>query len=250
MKTILRNLLPSFLVERIRRFRRYVEREANRRRTVEEVFTDIYAKSKWGGKTGEFCSGGGSTDEKIVSPYVSMVAALAVREAFQGLTFVDLGCGDFRVGKQLLPLCSRFIGVDIVKPLIVRNQELYGSKTTQFLHLNIIDDELPQGGVCFLRQVLQHLSNEQISKVLRKLGTYRWVFITEHYPQDNDAIVPNREKPHGGDIRTYENSGVYLTEPPFSLPLHTISMVLEVFSDGGTGVDREIIRTFLYKPCN
>ncbi|MGB5713698.1 MAG: methyltransferase domain-containing protein, partial [Waterburya sp.] len=163
-------------------------------------------------------------------------------------TFVDLGCGDFRVGKQLLPQCSNYIGVDLVKPLISRNQEKYGNETTRFMNLNIVDDTLPEGDVCFIRQVLQHLSNQQIATVLPKLKMYKWVFITEHYPTDNDGITPNKDKVHGCDVRVCYNSGVYFSEPPFELPRQTFSKVLEVPGSVGERSDRGVIRTFLYKP--
>ena len=151
--------------------------------------------------------------------------------------------------KRLLPLCSNYLGVDIVMPLIQRNQEKYGNATTRFLQLDIVGDELPGGDVCFVRQVLQHLSNEQISKVLSKLKQYKYVFITEHYPTENDAIKPNMDKPHGGDVRVCDNSGVYLAESPFDLPVQTLKHVLEVPGVGlGEGIDPGVIRTFLYKP--
>ena len=66
------------------------------------------------------------------------------------------------------------------------------------------------------------------SLVLPKLVKYKYIFITEHYPTDNDAIRPNMDKPHGGDVRVYDNSGVYLAEPPFELPVQTLKQVLEV----------------------
>lgn len=177
-----------------------------------------------------------------------MVSEKAQQENFSGLTFVDLGCGDFRIGKQLLPLCSSYIGVDVVKPLVRRNQEIYGDSRVQFVHLDIVKDELPNGDVCFIRQVLQHLSNKQIVDILAKITKYKWVFITEHYPTDNDTIEPNKDKPHGGDIRAYENSGVYLTKPPFELPSQKLEKVLEVAGAGlGEGYDPGVICTFLYK---
>ena len=178
-----------------------------------------------------------------------MVSEKASSEGLLGLTFVDLGCGDFRVSRQLLPLCSDYIGVDIVKPLICRNKEKYGNATTRFMHLDIVDDELPNGDVCFVRHVLQHLSNQQIVTILQKLKKYRWTFITEHYPTDNNEIKPNIDKVHGGYIRVYENSGVYLSEPPFALPMQTLINVLEIPGVGlGEKKDPGVIRTFLYKP--
>ena len=251
MKPLVRKLIPRFVLKRYWERRRLLEQRPRDNITAEEVFTEIYEKNKWGGPEGEFNSGPGTTDEKIALTYASVISQKASSEGFWGLTFVDLGCGDFRVGRQLLSLCSSYIGVDIVKPLIHRNQEKYGSLKTHFLHIDIVEDVLPDGDVCFLRQVLQHLSNRQIIAILHKLKKYKWVFITEHYPTNNDAIRPNIDKPHGSDVRVYNNSGVYLEEPPFELPAQAIEQVLEV---PGVGLKREtdqgVIRTFLYKPVS
>jgi hypothetical protein len=81
------------------------------------------------------------------------------------------------------------------------------------------------------------------------LKKYEYVFITEHYPTNNDLIRPNIDKVHGGDVRIYENSGVYLSKPPFSLPERSLSMLLEVKSIGfAKGYNQGVIRTFLYYP--
>ena len=248
MKFLVRKFIPPFLLWPYRHLRRVINQRQNSRKTTEEVFTDIYERSKWGGTQGQFCSGDGTTKEKVVSPYLSMITQKAEEEGFLGSTFVDLGCGDFRIGRKLLPLCSEYIGVDIVKPLIDKNREMYGDTTTHFMHQNIVEDDLPKGGVCFIRQVLQHLSNKQILAILPKLKQYRWVFITEHYPADDELVAPNMDKPHGPDIRAYDRSGVYLTEPPFSLPKQSVEEVLAVPGAGlQKGMAQGVIRTFLYK---
>ncbi|MEE8113801.1 MAG: methyltransferase [Nitrososphaerales archaeon] len=249
IKSLVLKLIPQSLLERYNRLKLLRVQRKNHNKTAEEVFSEIYEKNKWGGSKDEFYSGSGSYDEQLVSAYISMISEKASIEGFKGLTFVDLGCGDFRVGKQLLPLCSSYIGVDIVKPLIHRNQEKFGNATTHFMHLEIVEDELPDGDVCFVRQVLQHLSNQQIISVLKKLKKYKWVFITEHYPTDNNAIKPNIGMVHGADVRVYNNSGVYLSEPPFELPKQSLNKILEVPGVGlWKGYDQGVIRTFLYKP--
>ena len=235
MISLLRMLILNFVHWHYARFR-------NSYKTTEEVFTKIYENNIWGSSNGKFFSGGGSANAAIVSPYIKMISEQASSEGFRGLTFVDLGCGDFHVGRQLLPLCSQYIGIDIVKQLICRNQENYGNETTHFMHRDIVTDELPVGDVCFVRQVFQHLSNQQIGAILQKLINFKWVFITEHYPADNDAIKPNIDKVHGANIRLIVNSGVFLSEPPFKLPKQTLSNVLEVTDTAG------VIRTFIYKP--
>lgn len=249
LKSLARKLIPAFLLELYRKSRRYKEHQLNRSRSNEAIFTDIYEKSKWGGSKGDFYSGTGSSDSQIVTAYVSMVSEKASTEGFRGMNFVDLGCGDFSVSRHLLPFCSNYVGVDIVPQLIRRNQNQWSTETIHFAHLDIVHDSLPAGDVCFIRQVLQHLSNQQIGHILRKLKAYKWVFITEHYPTDNDAIVPNIDKIPGADIRGCDNSGVYLSKSPFNLPERTLSVVLEVPGTGcGRGHDQGVIRTFLYKP--
>lgn len=215
---------------------------------MEEVFTEIYERNLWGGVQGEFCSGSGSSNEDAVSAYISMVAEKASSEGFLGRTFVDLGCGDFRVGRRLIPYCSEYTGGDVVRSLIRTNEEKYGGPAVRFRHLDIVKEDLPAGDVCFVRQVFQHLSNQQINSVIPKLRGYGWVFITEHYPPDGDAVMPNRDKIHGGDIRLYENSGVYLSEAPFNLPERALEKVLDVSWCATDGAGAGFLRTFLFRP--
>jgi SAM-dependent methyltransferase len=251
-KRFLLDAAPGFLLQPIGRIKRAIEGWRNQGKSTEEVFTEIYEQNKWNkwdDSGGQFDSGAGTSDDVIASAYVRMLTGKAAAEGFKGLRFVDLGCGDFRIGRQLLPLCSHYTGVDIVKSLVQHNQDRFGNESTVFRQINVIEEPLPDGDVCFIRQVLQHLSNQQICVVLGKLKQYRWVFITEHYPTDNQQIVPNVDKAHGSGIRLFNNSGVYLTESPFSLPRDKIELVLEVgghpFRDKS---DPGVIRTFLYKP--
>lgn len=242
VRALARTLLP-------RSIRRLWQQSRNRTRSAEDVFTEIYATAAWGGRVGEFCSGSGSADRAMVAAYVAAVSAKAASEGFLGRTFVDLGCGDFRVGRELLPLCSGYVGVDVVAALVERNQREHGDATTRFVRLDIVRDPLPDGDVCFVRHVLQHLSNGQILAILPKLAAYRWVFITEHYPSDDGRIVPNRDMVHGGHVRMSVDSGVYLTEPPFALPERSLTKVMEIPGARlGRGRDAGLIRTFLYQP--
>ena len=103
MKSLVRKLLPQVLLDNYRRFNRHNWHTRNRSKTVEQVFTEIYEKNQWGGSRGEFCSGSGSDNEQIVSAYTSMIYEQASREGFSGLVFVDLGCGDFRIGQTVAP---------------------------------------------------------------------------------------------------------------------------------------------------
>ena len=250
----LRRLTPSPLLNLYRKAKRRAERRRNEARSTEEIFSEIYAQNKWGGEEGDFYSGGGTGDEGIANAYVECLSRLGEELGFAKLRAVDLGCGDMRVGARISPLFASYLGVDIVEELIAGHRERLANERVDFACLNIIESDLPEGDVCLIRQVLQHLSNAQIAKILKKLGKYRYVLITEHLPTPNPKLRKNLDKPHGSDVRMYDNSGVYLTEPPFNLPESRVETVLEVEGHGYENYDEPWIRgnvqTVLYRPGN
>lgn len=231
-----------------RSIRRVLSNARNRAKSTEDVFTDVYSANKWGGQKGEYCSGSGSTNRNIVDPYVETIVRFADLKGFQNLRFIDLGCGDFRVGNRLRALSRSYVGVDIVKSMVESHCLNYADEKTNFLHLDIIKDELPAGDICFIRQVFQHLSNEQIQKILLKLEKYRWIFITEHYPLPSNFTAPNIDKVHGADVRLYRGSGVYLNLPPFNVSADLLKVVLCVEEFGNEGIQNGEIKTILYEP--
>jgi SAM-dependent methyltransferase len=237
----LRGILPESLRRVWQRGRLEAIRWRNRKRGVAEIFSEIYEANRWGGARGHFHSGGGSTIEHA-EVYAGVIKRF-VRE-HQVRHVVDLGCGDFRVGARLIDgIDISYIGVDIVAPLIQNNRRRYGSERVRFACLNIIDDELPDGDLCMIRQVLQHLSNEQIDRVLKNVQKYRFVIVTEHYPAPGALRERNRDKPCGEDVRIYDGSGVFLDAPPFNRKVS--GPLLDVNAGHCLMHTGERIRTFL-----
>ena len=99
---------------------------------------------------------------------------------------------------------------------LLLSKEKYKHLNVDFRNLDISCDELPSGDVCFVRQILQHMSNESILSFLKSVNKYKYLIVTEHWPLSKN-FVPNINKPDGTDIRAYEESGVVLTAPPFNL---------------------------------
>ena len=128
---------------------------------------------------------------------------------------IDLGCGDFNIGRQLTDLCSTYHGCDIVEPLIEHNIRKFSQDGVAFSCIDATTQKLPQGDVLIVRQVLQHLSNAAIQKVVTQFTDFVHVILTEHIP-DGD-FVANIDKPSGPDSRLRLGSGVDITAPPFSL---------------------------------
>ena len=246
----LKNILPPGLSDYILKYRIRMEMKRDSKYSTAEVFTRIYKKNMWGkNRYKKFNSGPDSSHPSVINPYINMITDILLKQETKPKA-VDLGCGDFGVSVLLTPHLSEYIGVDIVEELINYNRQNFSHLPgVSFKILNIIEEELPEGDICFLRLVLQYLSNDQIKKILPKLNKYKSVFITEHYPADNNSIIPNIDKVHGRNTRTVFNSGVYLTKEPFCLPKENLKLVLEVkskikYNNNSPGM----IRTFLYSP--
>lgn len=140
---------------------------------------------------------------------------------------VEVGCGDFFVGIQLVAHCDRYVACDIAKQLIEWNRQRYTDAKLSFHELDAVRDEFLKGDVLIIRQVLQHLLNEDIIHVLPKLSQLRQAIITEHLP-DGASFPPNLNKPTGVGTRLNRSSGVVLTAAPCTLPPISESILCEV----------------------
>jgi len=188
-------------------------------RPLREIFSKIYSEKVWGDDGSRFSSGGGSAENYIVRPYIEKIRKELKTYGDCKPRIVDLGCGNFNIGRNFVDCCSRYTAVDIVPELIESLRSDGYPDHVRFLALDITTDELPEGDVCFLRQVLQHLSNDQIMKVLPKLEKYRVLYITEQQPMPDHEFTANQDKAAGPGTRLHENSGVYLDRSPFNFIL-------------------------------
>jgi hypothetical protein len=214
-----RYLIPSAVRELKRKvgFRRTLRRGLKlcEGLSVEQTFETIYKNNLWGGPPGEFYSGTGSA-MKIADPYCNYVRQF-IRENYIK-SIVDLGCGDFRVGRRLVVQNTSYVGIDVVSSLIERNTREFGREGVSFQTLNAIDQVPPAGDLCLVRQVLQHLSNEQIMRVLRNCGSFKYLIVSEHAMLRN-SCAKNGDKVHGYDTRP---SGIELDKAPFECKVKTI----------------------------
>ena len=221
-------LLPKPFLRALQKLkaRRFRARYANL--STQEVFTQIYANGNWGKSADpaqKFYSGSGSHDSAALEAYAQAVQVFLSGFAAKPKV-LDLGCGDFAVGSRVRHLCGAYTGADIVEPLIRFNQDKYRGLDVEFVVLDLITDPLPPADIVFVRQVFQHLSNDQISRALQKIvGQFRYLVLTEHLPPAGDssasgtsgAFVANTDKPAGPETRLMLDSGVVLTQAPFHL---------------------------------
>jgi hypothetical protein len=68
-----------------------------------------------------------------------------------------------------------FTGIDVVPELIEYNQQRFGARNVRFLCIDAATaNALPVADLITIRQVLQHLSNQQITHILSLLRTYKY----------------------------------------------------------------------------
>jgi len=242
IKALLRPFIPEVL--RAAKVKKVVEAQDAIFATLspKEAFSLIYEQKMWGGDEGsDFYSGTGSHNLDLTQSYVTAINDFlsTLKPKAQA---VDLGCGDFNIGKQIRPFCDAYIACDVVPALIERNKKTFIDLEVQFVCIDITTDVLPIGNVVFIRQVLQHLSNAKIIDLLPKIKNFEYLVLTEHMPESKKFIA-NRDKPIGAGIRLGRGreSGVVITAAPFNLAVVTESIICEVPEAGG------IIRTTLYR---
>ena len=133
-------------------------------------FETIYRDRLWGAEEGSpYYSGEGSRGE-VVSAYVDKLSFIIadVQRAQGTVKVIDLGCGDFTVGRELLRRTEQmtYVGCDIVPGLIAHHEATVDDPRARFEVVDMVTDTVPEGDICLVRQVLQHLSNHDVLRVL------------------------------------------------------------------------------------
>lgn len=239
MTPTVRNLVRRLLPQAVRRA---VVARLGLEQDPRWMFSRIYADAQWGKSRDAFYSGGGSHEATVVEPYVAAVRAYLAALP-RPVRLVDLGCGDFNVGRQLLDVAEHTVACDVVPDLIEHNRQRFADPRVTFRCVDAVADPLPDGNVVCVRQVLQHLTNAQIDAIARKLKRYPTWIITEHLPEA--TFAPNLDKAPGRDIRVEAcSSGVVLTAPPFDIRPLREKMLCEMPEWRG------VIRTVAYEFSN
>ena len=184
--------------------------------SAQKAFTRIYREHTWGGT---FKSGPGS-DPELLRAYSTLLADVLTERQVHSV--VDVGCGDWALGRTLDWSGVDYTGLDIVPDVVENLNVNFRSNSIRFCCLDVVSDALPQADLCIIKDVLQHLSNNSVRSLLGRLNNYfAAALITNdlsHSKQGNwrtlwktESISPNTEIPEGG------YRPLRLREPPFNL---------------------------------
>jgi hypothetical protein len=198
------------------------------------VFDSIYRRNDWGNKAAVkgIYSGLGSHDPKIVSPYIEALRKLLM-PLHAKCSALDIGCGDFTVGSQIRSFFGKYSACDVSNLAIDHCLNNFGTLGVDFLLLDASRDTLPRADFVLIRQVLQHLDNQTILRIIRNIeNKFKYAIITEHLPAQAE-FVPNLNKSSGPDIRLARNSGVRPEAEPFKMRYRNSMQLVSVPQFGG-----------------
>jgi hypothetical protein len=173
----------------------------------EERFTWIYENNYWESK--ESVSGTGST-LKYTKNLREVLPRLIHRFGIKSI--LDAPCGDFTWMRHVLKNVDvRYVGGDIVQPLIRLLNQRYGSGQISFIHLDLISGKFPSADLMICRDCLFHLSYADTRRVLEN-------YITSEIPY----LLTTRHKGLGKiknrDIETGDFRLIDLIQPPYNFP--------------------------------
>lgn len=188
----------------------------------EEVFTEVYQKALWGTNAeGKGWSGGGSSAE-LSKPYREYLEAFFQEHDIQSI--VDVGSGDWESTKMFDFSQIDYIGFDVVKEVIDRNQEQFGAGNIKFVHANFLEIDLPEADLLICKHVCQHITNQDVFTLLKQTNKFKHcIFVNPLNPASLTSSNPDTEVSAIGRC-------IDLTKPPFNLEGN-----VEIYShyDGG-----------------
>lgn len=185
---------------------------------TESIFSDIVLNNKWANS--ETPCGPGSTmnyTENLRKNFPTLLNKFNIQSMFDG------PCGDFNWMQNVLKEPSlqnfKYIGGDIVKPMIEQNNIKYSNENIKFIHVDITKDPLPKVDMMMCRDCLAHLSFENITKLLNNFvdSNISYFFATSY---TYEGVINH-------DIQTGGYRGTNLFLPPFNFPKDILYQIVD-----------------------
>lgn len=180
---------------------------------MEEAFTKIYEKNRWGNG-----SGSGSNMSPDNKKYIEILESIL--KDYKIKTICDIGCGDWRFSKYINFNDYEYKGIDCVKSVIDNNIKEYNKKNIKFEHKAVEDNYFPSGyDLIIIKDVIQHWEDEDIIKYMNNLiNNNKYVFTTNGYKFMRDKTKNSIKK------RDINNNYRYFPVDIDKYPLNSIDM--------------------------
>jgi hypothetical protein len=188
-------------------------RQRLRRTSLATVFTEIYQTNAW--RDPESVSGRGSTLARtnVITSHLPVLL-----QELNADSLIDAACGDFNWMRYVDLGSIKYIGVDIVPALILRNRQLYQTDQRTFAVQDITIDRLPDADVILCRDCLIHLSFKSIKAAI---SNFKKTSATHLLCTTHTTVTENTDCPDG----SWRNINLLL--PPFNFQQPVKSFVEE-----------------------
>ena len=168
-----------------------------------EVFDDIYINSTWGYKSGP------GSDPFAARTWIDIVNFFIELKDVKSI--LEVGCGDWRVGSNYKLDGVLYAGID-ASSVIIEELQQYETDNIQFINADAETFEFPHVDMILCKDVLQHLPNESVFTIMKKIMSHsRYVLICNDWTDKN-----------GGDIEAGGHRRLNLREEPFNYPLNEV----------------------------
>ena len=142
---------------------------------------------------------------------------------------LDFGCGDWQSSRLIDWKTTAYHGVDVVPALVDRLRAAYARPGVTFSVVDPENPQLPGADLLIVKDVLQHLPNASVLKLLEKFRAFPWALLVNDWSGGADV---------NKDIQMAGYRKLDFSKPPFNL---SVSLVF----DFGTAWRK---RAYLWKP--
>ena len=171
-----------------------------------DVFNSIYKNNAWGNG-----SGPGSRADKTIQ-YQEFLKNFFLMNNVSSV--VDLGCGDWQFSRYIDWTGIDYLGLDVSSVVLEITKE-FSVPGIRFQELDGSCNNLPPADVLLIKDVLQHLSNKDISNIISKLNNFKYALITNGFQANQKTHLinnANKDINSGSGARTVD-----LLREPFNL---------------------------------
>jgi len=177
-----------------------------------DVFARYYRNNFWSDP--ESLSGKGSSISatgRLREKLISLLKERGIK------SMLDIPCGDYNWMKLVQKPGLRYLGADIVKEMVEKNNREYKNNFTEFSVINITKGQLPKVDLILTRDCFVHFSYEAITDAISEIKkSESKYFLTTSYPNWRKNF----------NIRTGLWRPVNLSKTPFNFP-EPIETILE-----------------------
>lgn len=155
------------------------------------IFKNIYETRSWGGDINTYFKGnsGPGSDVEYNKEYICFLKNFIINNQVQSV--VDLGCGDWRCGKDIYEsLSCTYIGYDIYQEMIDSHILNFKNPLWGFECKNCLKDlnDMKKADLLIVKDVLQHWTDVEISRFMSfqsRTKRYKYILITNCSYNDN-----------------------------------------------------------------